>query len=519
LHAFRAGAYDTSDNFVATVATPNDGREALAYMPNAVLSTIHSTNNSLDYSAPRYSHNFYADGTPGTGDLYYGGAWHTWLVSGVGPGGNAGGPVGDRTSTAAGALFALDITDPTQFTESNAASLVIGEWTSSTISCVNVASCGGYLGSTYGTPAIRRLHNGKWAVLLGNGLNSANGSAGMFIMLVDSDGSKTFRYIDTGAGASGGAKNGIAYVTPADLDGDHITDFVYAGDVLGNVWRFDLTSSDPAAWSVSSSPLFTTASGQPITSKLVVSSVPSTPGSGTSLPRVILGFGTGQQLPQTLTSAASYASGGQALYGIWDWNLSTWNSRGSTQYQSLTAPRTVNVASLQAQSVTSTVAGSGSVSGYRTVSADKVCWTGSTTCASGNTKFGWTLPLPSTSEQVIYNPVTAFGMFIVNTTIPGASAALTCDAQPPSGYTMAVTIGGGGAASQSFFADAANNFVSYAGGMVSGIGLGATGTPSIVSANRRPYLVQQTSEGTGVVNQINPGVAGTGGRLNWIKVR
>jgi type IV pilus assembly protein PilY1 len=185
----------------------------------------------------------------------------------------------------------------------------------------------------------------------------------------------------------------------------------------------------------------------------------------------------------------------------------------------LTAPRTVNVASLQAQSVTSTVAGSGSVSGYRTVSADKVCWTGSTTCASGNTKFGWTLPLPSTSEQVIYNPVTAFGMFIVNTTIPGASAALTCDAQPPSGYTMAVTIGGGGAASQSFFADAANNFVSYAGGMVSGIGLGATGTPSIVSANRRPYLVQQTSEGTGVVNQINPGVAGTGGRLNWIKVR
>ena len=45
-----------------------------------------------------------------------------------------------------------------------------------------------------------------------------------------------------------GDNNGIAYVTAADLDGDHITDYVYAGDIKGNVWRFDLTSSDPANW-------------------------------------------------------------------------------------------------------------------------------------------------------------------------------------------------------------------------------------------------------------------------------
>ena len=75
------------------------------------------------------------------------------------------------------------------------------------------------------------------------------------------------------------------------------------------------------------------------------------------------------------------------------------------------------------------------------------------------------------TEQVIYGPVTAYGMFIVNTTIPAASQALTCESRPASGYTMAVTMGEGGAASQSFFGDANNNYVTYNGEVVSGIGL------------------------------------------------
>ena len=54
-------------------------------------------------------------------------------------------------------------------------------------------------------------------------------------------GATTFYYLSTGV--TGG--NGIAFTTPTDLDGDHIMDYVYAGDLKGNVWRFDLTSSDP----------------------------------------------------------------------------------------------------------------------------------------------------------------------------------------------------------------------------------------------------------------------------------
>ncbi len=151
LHAFRTGSEDANGNVINNTSTPNDGQEVLAYMPGAVLNTIHNgTNGALDYSNPQYAHNFFVDATAGTGDLFYGGAWHTWLVGGLGAGGNA--------------IYALDITNPANFAESNASTLVIGEWSNNTIVCANVTTCGSNLGNTYGTPEIRRFHNGSWGV-------------------------------------------------------------------------------------------------------------------------------------------------------------------------------------------------------------------------------------------------------------------------------------------------------------------------------------------------------------------
>ena len=185
----------------------------------------------------------------------------TWLVGGLGAGGSA--------------IYALDVTDPTQFSESNARNLVIGEWNPATISCSNVSGCGSNLGQTYGTPVIRRLHNGLWAIIFGNGFGSSSGDAGIFIMTFDTSGSlRNTYYLSTGVAGS----NGIAYVSPADLDGDHITDYVYAGDLLGNVWRFGLTSSNPNSWAVNSTPVFTVPSAQPITTKLQLAIVPQTVG-------------------------------------------------------------------------------------------------------------------------------------------------------------------------------------------------------------------------------------------------
>ena len=271
LHGFRTGSFDASGNFVANGTTPNDGQEVLAYMPGTVLASaaapsavggctinantqtivqsIHGvtpavganaecTEGTLDISNSQYGHNFFVNATPGTGDLFFQGQWHTWLVGGLGDGGAA--------------VYALDITNAT-FSEGAAGSTVIGEWNPATISCSNSSggangggNCGNNLGNTFGTPAIRRLHDGNWAVIFGNGFGSPSGDAGIYVMTIDINaGTQSFYYLSTN---TAGTSNGIAYVTPADMDGDHITDFVYAGDLLGNVWRFDLTSPTESNW-------------------------------------------------------------------------------------------------------------------------------------------------------------------------------------------------------------------------------------------------------------------------------
>src|SRR5262249_55066431 len=145
-------------------------------------------------------HNFFEDATPGTGDVFYNNAWHTWLVGGLGAGGSA--------------IFALDVTNPgpgipaaggnSAFAEGQASSLVIGEWNASNITCANVSNCGQNLGNTYGTPQLRRLHDGRWAVIFGNGLGSSTGDAGIYIMTLNpSNAAPTFYYLSTGRGSSG----------------------------------------------------------------------------------------------------------------------------------------------------------------------------------------------------------------------------------------------------------------------------------------------------------------------------
>ena len=511
LHGFRAGSYAADGvTYVAGGSTPNDGLEVLAYMPAAVVNTIHSsTDPTVDFANPKYGHNFFVDAPPGSGEVFYGNTWHTWLIGGLGPGGAA--------------IYALDVTDPTTFSEGNAASLVIGEWnnTNSTatggITCSNVANCYRSLGNTYGVPQIRRFHNGMWGAVFGNGFGSSNGDAGIFIMTIDpTTHATTFYYLSSGGST---ASNGIAYATPADFDGDHIVDYVYAGDLKGNVWRFDLTSSNPSSWAVSSGgALFTTPGGQPITTKLVVAATPSSGGAQ----RIMIDFGTGQQVPLTNAAPTSYASGTQSLYGIWDWNVASWNAKGSTQYASLGGSHAISTSNLQQQTITTLLNGGGSSSGFESITSNPVCWFGSTTCGSGNTQFGWYINLPNGGEQIIYSPVLEVGAFIVNTTIPAASSLFNCTPANASGWTIAISPTTGGAFTKSFFGDSAGHFVNYNGQIVSGVALSGTGSVSVVTTGGSTpgtFLVTQTSSGIGAVLPINPLSTAKGNRVTWIERR
>jgi type IV pilus assembly protein PilY1 len=477
LHGFESGGQDLSGNILNNATTPNDGLEVLAYMPGAVLDKIHqfsavanteATDAPLDYSNSLYAHNFFVDAPPGTGDLYYASAWHTWLVGGLGAGGSA--------------IFALDVTNPsssvsnpaaTTFSESTtaAASLVVGEWGPATITCINFTNCGNSLGNTYGTPLIRRFHNGSWGVIFGNGFGSTTGDAGIYIMLVDpTNAGKSFYYLkaNTGTGTvaapcpttTGCLDNGIAYVTSADLDGDHVTDYVYAGDLQGHVWRFDLTGCTPIAssattgcttgspgWAVTPGPLFSaqssTGAAQPITTPIVLASAVV---QGTN-PSLMLSFGTGQRTQFSNSTPLKYAAGTQTLYGVWDWNFASWNAQSafdnatlkasvtsSANQTGLASPFTIKRANLVAQTFTA-----GATAGTIDDSNNTIPWrqcTGAaaSTCNSGG-KFGWYVDLPAASEQIVSTPIPFQQAVVVNSTIPANNAVLSCNANTDTGVT------------------------------------------------------------------------------------
>jgi type IV pilus assembly protein PilY1 len=395
--------------------------------------------------------------------------------------------------------------------------VVIGDWNSSTITCVNTTSpnasnCGNNLGNTYGTPLIRRLHNGDWGVIFGNGYGSSSGDAGIYVMTIDQSTAATkFYYLSTSTGSST-SPNGIAYVTAADLDGDHITDYVYAGDLQGNVWRFDLTScaaSLPASgsctattgWAVTSKPVFKTQTGQPITTPVILASSQLVG----KAPVLLVSFGTGQRTQFTATSATTYASATQSLYGVWDWNMSAWNAASGSQYASLStsqvsvaegnsqssAPATLTYSNLLYQPY---VISSGNVNASNNATVTWVTCTSGTTITCNGGQFGWYVNLPGTngtgsSEQIVSSPVIYQEGFFVNSTIPAAANVLSCAISSDTGNTYIVNVLSGGTFTTT------------------------TGTPSKVSGfvnNSTVNTVGQNLNLTGSLAIVNNG-SGTGG--------
>ena len=523
VHGFSAGRYTDAAGTVYDTTT-NTGQELLAYMPQGVLDTIHNaSNSSIDYANPQYGHNYYVDATPGTADLYYSGNWHTWLVGGLGAGGSE--------------IYALNVTTPANFTEANASSLVMGDWQGGTsvignpgsFTCQNVGNCALNLGNTYGTPTIRRLHNGDWGLIFGNGLNSSTGDAGIFILTVNpTDGSQAMYYLSAGQSASG---DGIAYAHPVDMDQDHVVDYVYAGDVRGNVWRFDLTSNNPSNWTVDG-PIFTTSSGQPITSDVYPVFV-SGPGGATQL---MLLFGTGQKFPVTATQPATYASGQQSFYGIWDWDMTAWNANNSTQFASMPAGTLTSMgpSNLQQQ----TISTDPTTHLLSIGQAYMVCWAGTTTCSNAsvtagasavatNTQYGWYINFPgansgygaATYEQDIYNPILISTAIQFNSILPAINSPLMCNADHDAGWSYALNVQNGN--------PVPNFFVNNGNTKTIALQTNAAGSSSEVTAtttdgtNRTNYylIYQSTAGGPGVPTQVQPANNVSGYRQTWIQLR
>lgn len=224
------------------------------------------------------------------------------------PGGLAGGGQ---------AIYALDVTDPTTFDEANADDVILWEFDDGDDAD---------LGYTYGKVQLAKMNDGTWAAVFGNGYNNteADGNASStghaVLYIVDIETGDILKKIDTEAGAAG-TPNGLNTPLLIDTDADFDVDYIYAGDLLGNMWKFDVTSGSTGSWDVawssggSPAPLFTAAANQPITSQPQATFHPD------NLEGFMIYFGTGKYIETGDNVGSGQTT--QAFYGIWDKNTGT----------------------------------------------------------------------------------------------------------------------------------------------------------------------------------------------------
>jgi type IV pilus assembly protein PilY1 len=370
------------------------------------------------------------------------------------------------------------------------------------------------LGLTYSQPQIARLHNGQWAAVFGNGYNSSTGTASLYIVNLQTG--NLIKQIDTLSGPNNGMSTPKLY----DSNNDKIVDYVYAGDLQGHMWKFDLTDANPANWKVafSGQPLFTArnAAGQvqPITSQPQVNGY---------LSGALVYFGTGQYLQYADVKNQQE----QSFYAIWD---------------NGTAVATTDRSQLQQQSINLQVVKTYVVDDKGTPStADDITATYSLRGTTSNTvdyatKRGWYMDLVPPSgpagERVISTPLLKYGRVIFVTLIPDAN-----DPCKPGGdsWLMELDAISGAAPSSSVF-DFNNdgkfdNNDNLAGGSAAGVKstVGITKTPIWLDKDASTGFKEMSGSSGDIMSLKNKGGpppgpgpgpgAGTFKRIYWMQIQ
>ncbi|OOG57264.1 PilC/PilY family type IV pilus protein [Rhodanobacter sp. C03] len=327
LHAFDATQNIDGSN------TATSGRELWAYVPRSAYANLGNLTSRASFTFTPT-----VDATPVTRDVFFDASttmpaktsagWHTLLVGSLGGGGRG--------------VFALDVTDPNPadangVNVANTGSKVLWEFNADMpVVASSSNGAGGTdpggdpadLGYTFGQPNIGRLANGKWVVLVPGGYSpdcsksdqpircssgnvpSADGAPAVSysaLFLLDAQTGALIDELKTPTDITGVASNGLSSPVLGDYNNDQVDDVAFAGDLAGNVWRYDLTSPDPSRWSVRLAYQPTTQGMQPITVMPRLFPDPATH-------RFIVVFGTGKYLAMD----GSHARGVQSVYGIRD---------------------------------------------------------------------------------------------------------------------------------------------------------------------------------------------------------
>lgn len=476
------------------------GRELFAFIPSAVFGNLH------ELTRPAYTHRYYVDGTPTVGDAFIGGEWQSVLVAGLNKGGQG--------------IYALNITEPELIGENSAADTFMWEFTDAD----DVD-----LGYTFSRPAIVRMANGKWAAVFGNGYNntaadgysSSTGNAVLYV--VDLETGALVRKIDTGVGVgaaySGGRPNGLATPALVDANGDQVVDFAFAGDLFGNLWKFDLRGADPTNWDVAFAsagvpqPIFVARDSgdvrQPITVRPEVSRGPNNKG-------LMVLFGTGKYLEPSDELIGSLRP--QTFYGVLDNNTGFATDIVSGSRSALTEQQITHELQVQFDVDPSATEELKSFDVRVTTQND-----------IGNTR-GWYIDLVSPvngfeGEMQVTDPVLRNGRIIFTTLIPnpdvcqygGRSWLMELDAL--SGGRLDVTpfdLNGDGQFNSDDYVTLPDGTRVPASGLQTEVGI--TPKPAVLAGDNAEFKFMPGTSGGMQVLRENPG-AGDLGRQSWRQLR
>ena len=457
------------------------GVEKWAYIPSYVLPRLYTLADQ-DYTD---KHQYFVEGTPKVADVFdaANNQWKTILVGGLNGGGTG--------------FYALDITNP-------AAPVFLWQFTNDN------------MGYSFGDPVITKQSDGNWVVLLTSGYDNCPATTATCAKNAVGDGQGHLYVLDATTGtlvsaASSDIATGEGSATaPSGLSKivalapvDNLTDNVYGGDLLGNLWRFTIT---PGGYNKQLLATFKDASGnaQPVTTKPVVSTV-----SG----KTVVYVGTGRYLG--ISDIGSTAQ--QSFYAVKDLGQSTsyGNPRDNTDF--LMQQAVVDVCATGTSNGICTVGqGVRSVSLINGNSADSL-----------KNKSGWVLDFPlltnggvtlaqemSATDAAIYS-----GTLLFSTSIPVGGVAEVCGVPTtanPKAFSYKVNYLTGGAVTGQ------NNFIA------TDLGAGLATAPRLFqltntdsTGNTKITVRAETTLSTGQKLILDPPpnlAVNKAKRLSWIEV-
>ena len=417
------------------------GQEIWAYVPSFVLPNMKALADDNYANA----HQYFVDGSPVATDIFNGSAWKTILVGGLGGGGKG--------------YYALDITDPN-------APTVLWEFSDAN------------LGFSYGNPIIGKLTDGSWVVVVASGYNNADGVGRLYVINAATG---ALRFTVATPVGTPSSPAGLARISGVAFDAltDNTIDRVYGGDLLGNLWRFDLNDTFPPSGREATKLASFLVAGvpQPVTTAPEIGSFKDSSGAT----KFIAFVGTGRYLGTSDLSNTSQ----QSFYAIMDGGVAG------------TPPPVGDIRNAPACSVvkqTITVLDAS----HRSTSQTPVDF---------NTNCAWYLDFnpgnSSPGERVNVDPVLQLGVLAVATNVPEVSVCTL-----------------GGTSWLYFFDFLTGRFVTTSAGNVAGTKIGnsiTVGLNTFRLQDGRVITTPTQSDDTRnpFGNPYNPVVAGQGKRAMW----